>query len=110
MDMRNASVGNFFFTGARLFMNSLDAAVFWFSRVASVGPRVSVIPAVLRNTSIGIGARLDDGSSIVGQSAISHPPKPGDRGVDKDSSKRASHGNQESRRNLTPSVHRHLPR
>ena len=30
------SIGNFFFTGARLFFNSLEAAIFLFSRVARV--------------------------------------------------------------------------
>jgi hypothetical protein len=33
---RNGSIGNFFFTGARLFFNSLDAAIFWFQRVAQI--------------------------------------------------------------------------
>lgn len=35
-DWSGGSIGNFFFTGARLFFNSLEAAIFLFSRVARV--------------------------------------------------------------------------
>lgn len=35
-DWSGGSVGNFFFSGARVFFNSLEAAIFLFSRVARV--------------------------------------------------------------------------
>jgi 2-phospho-L-lactate transferase/gluconeogenesis factor (CofD/UPF0052 family) len=44
-DYRNGSIGNFFFTGARLFFRSLSAAIFWWSRVAQIPPTVSVLPS-----------------------------------------------------------------
>ena len=35
-DFRNGSIGNFIFTGARLFFNSLQAAIFWFSNLSNI--------------------------------------------------------------------------
>lgn len=72
-DFRNGSVGNFFFTGSRRFFNSIEAAIFWFSRVAGIPRTSSVVPSILPSEHVGIAARLEDGSVIVGQSNISHP-------------------------------------
>ena len=44
-EYKNGSVGNFFFTGARLFFQSLSAAIFWWSRVARIPDGCKVIPA-----------------------------------------------------------------
>lgn len=43
---RNGSIGNFFFTGSRIFFASLDAAIFWFSRVAHIPSTSSVLPSI----------------------------------------------------------------
>jgi hypothetical protein len=84
-DWRNGSIGNFFFTGARLFFTSLDAAIFWWGRVAQIPANTTVLPAVqyslwdskVKPSSLTLGAVLTDsqGSShlILGQSRISHP-------------------------------------
>ena len=93
----SGSVGNFFFTGARLFFKSLDAAIFWWSRVAQIPEYARVIPAVLDSvwdhtstiSSLTLGAVINtrnnsnnpnkpnnsDCSPIImlGQSQISHP-------------------------------------
>ena len=62
------------FTGARLFLGSLDAAIFWFSRLTGIPEGSAVVPVVAWNERVTISARLADGSTIVGQDAISHPP------------------------------------
>jgi len=69
----NGSIGNFFFTGARLFFNSLEAAIFWFSRVASISSNTFVLPIVNTNQRLTIGVELEDGTIIHGQHQISHP-------------------------------------
>ena len=50
-DFRGGSVGNFFFTGARLFFRSLEAAVFWFSKVAGILPDTKVEPICKKRNS-----------------------------------------------------------
>eukprot|EP01103_Thecamoeba_quadrilineata_P019793 TRINITY_DN8188_c0_g1_i1.p1 TRINITY_DN8188_c0_g1~~TRINITY_DN8188_c0_g1_i1.p1 ORF type:complete len:438 (+),score=67.09 TRINITY_DN8188_c0_g1_i1:29-1342(+) len=76
-DLSNGSVGNYFFTGARLFLGSLEAAIFLFSRVTNIHPLTRVFPC-LRPSSFeercSIGAQLRDGSFLYGQNNISHPP------------------------------------
>ncbi|KAL3159677.1 hypothetical protein ABBQ38_010083 [Trebouxia sp. C0009 RCD-2024] len=73
---RNGSVGNFFFAGARTFFNSLEAAIFLFSRVARIPEGSSVMPVISTEERITLGAVLDDGSVIKGQNQISHPSVP----------------------------------
>jgi len=83
---RNGSVGNFFFTGARLFFQSLSAAIFWWSRVARIPEGCKVIPAPaslpidteIRSFTIGAELMDQDGnkSMMIGQSKISHPIHP----------------------------------
>lgn len=69
--------GNFFFAGARTFFNSLEAAIFLFSRVARIPEGSSVMPVISTEERITLGAVLDNGSIIKGQNQISHPSVPG---------------------------------
>ena len=71
---RGGSIGNFVFTGARLFFNSLEAAIFWFSNLSAIPPSSRVIPVLNVNTRVTIGASLVDKTQIIGQDNISHPP------------------------------------
>ncbi|KAK9787020.1 hypothetical protein WJX73_008755, partial [Symbiochloris irregularis] len=73
-DFSNGSVGNFFFAGARVYLRSLEAAVFMFSRVARLPTGSQVLPAIRTEERITLGAQLQDGTLIRGQNAISHPP------------------------------------
>lgn len=73
---RNGSVGNFFFAGARTFFNSLEAAIFLFSRVARIPEGSSVMPVISTEERITLGAVLNNGLVIKGQNQISHPSVP----------------------------------
>jgi len=72
-DFTGGSVGNFFFAGSRTFFGSLPAAIFLFSKVAEIPSGSRVIPAVLSEERLVLGAVLKDGSRIRGQYKISHP-------------------------------------
>lgn len=74
------SVGNFFFAGTRIFFRSLDAAVFLFSRVSGIPPRSAVLPIVSTNGRLVLGAELESGEMLRGQSDISHPSPPAEEG------------------------------
>ena len=76
------SVGNFFFAGTRIFFRSLDAAVFLFSRVSGIPPRSAVLPIVSTNGRLVLGAELESGEMLRGQSDISHPAPPAEEGGD----------------------------
>ncbi|CAA6665843.1 unnamed protein product [Spirodela intermedia] len=69
----NGSIGNFFFAGARIFFQSLDAAVFLFSRVSDIPAESLVLPVVSTNDRLTLGCELWDGTIIRGQNEISHP-------------------------------------
>jgi hypothetical protein len=69
-------VGNLFLTGARLFTGSFESAIYLLGSITGVPKNVSVIPAINSNFSHHICAGLEDGTSIVGQNAISHPSVP----------------------------------
>ncbi|XP_078431597.1 maternal effect embryo arrest 18 isoform X2 [Wolffia australiana] len=69
----NGSIGNFFFAGARIFFQSLDAAIFLFSRVSDIPTESLVLPVVSTNDRLTLGCELWDGSLIRGQNEISHP-------------------------------------
>ncbi|WOL20455.1 hypothetical protein Cni_G29260 [Canna indica] len=69
----NGSIGNFFFAGARIFFQSLDAAVFLFSRVSDIPTESLVLPVISTNDRLTLGCELWDGSIIRGQNEISHP-------------------------------------
>ncbi|KAF2300704.1 hypothetical protein GH714_015242 [Hevea brasiliensis] len=69
----NGSIGNFFFAGARIFFQSLDAAIFLFSRVSEIPPESLVLPVISTNDRLTLGCELWDGTVIRGQNEISHP-------------------------------------
>ncbi len=66
-DFTGGSVGNYFFAGARTFFGSLPAAIFLFSKVAGIPSGSHVIPAVLSEERLVLGAELRDGTRIRGQ-------------------------------------------
>lgn len=72
-NFRGGSIGNFFFAGARTFFGSLPAAIFLFSKVAGIPSGSRVVPAVLTEDRLVLGAELQDGTRIRGQFNISHP-------------------------------------
>ncbi|KAL7142617.1 hypothetical protein ABFS83_08G135500 [Erythranthe nasuta] len=69
----NGSIGNFFFAGARIFFQSLDAAIFLFSRVSEIPHESLVLPVISTNDRLTLGCELWDGTIIRGQNEISHP-------------------------------------
>ncbi|XP_077252199.1 maternal effect embryo arrest 18 [Tasmannia lanceolata] len=69
----NGSIGNFFFAGARIFFQSLDAAIFLFSRVSHIPSESLVLPVISSNDRLTLGCELWDGTTIRGQNEISHP-------------------------------------
>ncbi|KAF7803343.1 maternal effect embryo arrest 18 protein [Senna tora] len=69
----NGSIGNFFFAGARIFFQSLDAAIFLFSRVSEIPSDSLVLPVISTNDRLTLGCELWDGTIIRGQNEISHP-------------------------------------
>ncbi|XAR59239.1 hypothetical protein NMG60_11014965 [Bertholletia excelsa] len=69
----NGSIGNFFFAGARIFFQSLDAAIFLFSRVSDIPKESLVLPVISTNDRLTLGCELQDGTIIRGQNEISHP-------------------------------------
>jgi len=75
-DFRRASVGNCFFTGVRLHFGSLPAAILMWTRIARVPPETKVLPSVNANFMMTIGAELENGTRLIGQTNISHPPAP----------------------------------
>lgn len=70
---KGGSLGNFFLTGARLFFNSLESAVYLLSRIIGVNSKCLVIPCVENNITLDVGVYLEDGCFIKGQNNISHP-------------------------------------
>jgi cathepsin L len=72
-DWRGGSVGNFFFTGTRIFFNSLETAIWLFSRVSGIPKETEIIPIVSKNARFTLGAQLKDGAKLFGQNEISHP-------------------------------------
>ena len=72
-DMRNGSVGNFFFSGARMTLGNLETAIFMYSSVARIPSTTQVLPIIDSNDRLGIGVKFDNGEVLIGQHAISHP-------------------------------------
>lgn len=68
-----ASIGNLFLTGARIFCGSLDSAIELMLRISRVPNSIDVLPALNTNFSHHISALLQNGATITGQSQISHP-------------------------------------
>nr|CAD1824018.1 unnamed protein product [Ananas comosus var. bracteatus] len=54
----NGSIGNFFFAGARIFFQSLDAAIFLFSRVSEIPRESLVLPVISTNDRLTLGCEL----------------------------------------------------
>ncbi|XP_024025640.1 uncharacterized protein YNL011C [Morus notabilis] len=69
----HGSIGNFFFAGARIFFQSLDAAIFLYSRVSDIPSESLVLPVISTNDRLTLGCELMDGTIIRGQNEISHP-------------------------------------
>ncbi|PHU26175.1 hypothetical protein BC332_04507 [Capsicum chinense] len=82
----NGSIGNFFFAGARIFFQSLDAAIFLFSRVSDIPAESFVLPVISTNERLTLGCELWDGTVIRGQNEISHPTHGSMQPIDKDAS------------------------
>lgn len=72
-DLRNGSIGNFFFSGARMVLGSLETAIFMYSSIAQISPSIHVIPIIDSNDRLGIGVKLENQETILGQTLISHP-------------------------------------
>ena len=86
-DFTGGSVGNFFFAGARTFFGSLPAAIFLFSKVAEIPTGSRVLPAVLTEERLVLGAELKNRARIRGQYNISHPKPKVDTSRSSDSSR-----------------------
>lgn len=56
--LRFCSIGNFFFAGARIFFQSLDAAIFLFSRVSDIPAESLVLPVISTNDRLTLGCEL----------------------------------------------------
>ncbi|KAI7862577.1 hypothetical protein BDF14DRAFT_1854013 [Spinellus fusiger] len=70
----NGSIGNFFLTSARLFLGSLEAAIFLLSAIAGIASeKASVVPVINTDHTVTIAALLENGDTLVGQCEISHP-------------------------------------
>eukprot|EP00124_Ichthyophonus_hoferi_P002117 Ihof_evm17s132 gene=Ihof_evmTU17s132 len=79
----NGSIGNFFFKGAQLFFRSMEAAIFLYCRVSGIPKEAVVLPCIRTNDRLVLGAHLQNGETIRGQSNISHPAHEGGTVVDK---------------------------
>ncbi|RPA75329.1 hypothetical protein BJ508DRAFT_214594 [Ascobolus immersus RN42] len=72
----NASVGNLFLTGARLFTGSLESAIWLMRKACNIPDEVAEVwPVISRNFTSHIAAELENGDVIIGQNDISHPSK-----------------------------------
>lgn len=76
-DLRNGSIGNFFFTGARIVLGSLETAIFVYKSVARIPELTQVVPLIDNSDRLTIAARLANEEIIIGQNEISHPSQNG---------------------------------
>ena len=58
LSINSCSIGNFFFAGARVFFQSLDAAIFLFSRVSQIPAESLVLPVISTNDRLTLGCEL----------------------------------------------------
>uniref|UniRef100_A0A1D1Z7D2 Uncharacterized protein YNL011C n=1 Tax=Anthurium amnicola TaxID=1678845 RepID=A0A1D1Z7D2_9ARAE len=86
----NGSIGNFFFAGARIFFQSLDAAIFLYSRVSDIPTESLVLPVISTNDRLTLGCELWDGTIIRGQNEISHPTNGSKEPISKECSSTAA--------------------
>ncbi|KAF4623230.1 hypothetical protein D9613_001997 [Agrocybe pediades] len=70
-DFRNGSIGNYFLAAAQGFFKSLPSAIFLFSSITN--SQANILPVIVTNHTVTIGAELEDGQQLVGQCEISHP-------------------------------------
>ena len=63
-------------TNLRIFSGSFESAIYLLSMICSIPSNVSVLPAINSNFTHHISAGLEDGTTIAGQVAISHPSAP----------------------------------
>ncbi|ORZ03245.1 hypothetical protein BCR43DRAFT_431096 [Syncephalastrum racemosum] len=70
---RNGSIGNFFLSGARQFLGSLEAAIFLFQAITGIEEPTAVVPVINTNHTAAIAAQLLNGDILRGQCEISHP-------------------------------------
>jgi hypothetical protein len=56
--LQMAALGTFFFAGARIFFQSLDAAIFLYSRVSHIPTESLVLPAICTNDRLTLGCEL----------------------------------------------------
>ncbi|VFQ60340.1 unnamed protein product [Cuscuta campestris] len=75
----NGSIGNFFFAGARMFFQSLDSAIFLFSRVSGIPTESLILPVISTNERLTLGGELWVDISFTENSFTfphPHPPTP----------------------------------
>ncbi|KAK6932664.1 2-phospho-L-lactate transferase CofD [Dillenia turbinata] len=71
---------------ARIFFQSLDAAIFLFSCISDIPAESLVLPVISTNDRLTLGCELQDGTIIRGQIEISHPTTGSMQLIDKGSS------------------------
>lgn len=64
---RNGSIGNFFLSGARQFLGSLEAAIFLFQAITGIEEPTAVVPVINTNHTAAIAAQLLNGDILRGQ-------------------------------------------
>lgn len=72
-EYQGASVGNFFLTGARERLQSLESAIHLFKSVLDIPYETRLFPAIASDKPFNIGACLTNHEVIYGQNEISHP-------------------------------------
>jgi len=77
-DLRNGSVGNFFFKGCGFMfenprVSALQTGINFFSGIAGIPHETKVIPVIDQDDAITIAVELENGDIILGQNTISHP-------------------------------------
>lgn len=72
-DLRHGSIGNFFFSGARMSLRSLESAISMYSTIAHIPPTTHIFPIIDSEDSLRIGVELKNREIIIGQHMISHP-------------------------------------
>ncbi|KAF8139791.1 UPF0052-domain-containing protein [Boletus edulis] len=70
----NGSIGNYFISGAQIFFRSLPSAIFLFASITN--SQANILPVIVTNHTVTIGAELENGIRLVGQCEISHPVNP----------------------------------
>lgn len=61
-----------------MWFRSLDAAIFMYCRVSGIPQETHVLPAICTEGAIALGCELENDDILIGQNAISHPPRAAD--------------------------------